>query len=98
MTKIVVTSSKPVLTHMGRLPKGVPTDVPPTLASFLVEQGVAVLYETKVSMDRPIEAAGTTELLSASPAAPLSPQTTLPTSNAGEKPKRRGRPAKTSAQ
>jgi len=92
MTKIVVTSTKPVLTHMGKLPKGIPQDVPEQLAKFLIEQGVAVLFETKEKMDRPTVAAGTEELSSALPVAPAYTEMTLTVSEPGAK--RRGRPKK----
>ena len=92
MTKIVVTTRKPVITQFGRLPKDIPSDVPPLLAKFLVERGDAVYYETKVAMDRPTEAAGATDQSSALPAAPASQQTTLSVSESGAK--RRGRPRK----
>lgn len=90
--KIVVINKKPVLTQFGRLPHGVPVDVPDQLAKFLIDRGDAVAMETKEKMDRPTVAAGTTEPLSASPAAPALPQTTLPSSEPGVK--RRGRPKK----
>ena len=90
--KIVVVTKKPVLTQFGRLPKDIPVDVPAQLAKFLIERGDAVALETKNQMDRPTVAAGTTELLSASPAAQALPQTTLSESGSGVK--RRGRPRK----
>ena len=90
--KIVVTTRKPVLTQLGRLPKDVPVDVPPQLASFLIERGDAVLLETKEAMDRPIEAAGTTVQSSALPVAPALPVMTLSVPKFGAK--RRGRPKK----
>lgn len=92
--KIVITSRKPVLTQLGRLPAGIPIDVPELLAKHLIEHGDAVLYETKEAMDRPIKAAGKVEPLSHSPAAPVLPEATLNESEAGEQPKRRGRPKK----
>jgi hypothetical protein len=90
--KIVVINKKPVLTQFGRLPKDIPVDVPDQLAKFLIERGDAVAMETKEKMDRPTEAAGITEPLSALPVAPASLQTTLPSSELGAK--RRGRPRK----
>ena len=93
--KIVITSNKPVLIPQGRLPKGIPVEVSPTLANFLIEQGVAVLFETKEVMDRPTEAAGNQEPSLPLPVAPASQETTLSESGNGEKPKRRGRPRKT---
>lgn len=90
--KIVVINKKPVLTQFGRLPKDLPVDVPDQLAKFLIERGDAVALETKEKMDRPTEAAGTTEPLSASPVAQVSQQTTLSASESGVK--RRGRPRK----
>jgi hypothetical protein len=94
MTKIVVTTKKPVLTQLGRLPKDVPVDIPQPLATFLIERGDAVLFETKEAMDRPYRAAGMEEPLSALPVAQASPMTTLNESESGVKPKRRGRPPK----
>lgn len=96
MTKIVVTSKKPVRTQFGVLPKDIPIDLPHGLATFLMDRGEAVLYETKVAMDRPTLASGETEPLLPSPAAPVSQSTTLSLSEPGEKPKRRGRPPKQS--
>lgn len=91
--KIIITSKKPVITaERGRLPKDIPVDVSPLLAQHLIEQGVAVLMETKEAMDRPTEAAGMEEPLSVSPVAQVSPQTTLSASESGVK--RRGRPRK----
>ena len=93
MPKIVVTSRKPVLTsERGRLPMGIPVDVSGELARFLIEQGVAVLMETKERMDRPTEAAGLTAQSSALPAAQASTLTTSSESEPGVR--RRGRPRK----
>lgn len=91
--KIVVTSKKPVLTaERGRLPVGIPVEVSDLLGAHLLEQGVAVLLETKEAMERPIEAAGKVEPLSALPVARALQQTTLNESSNGAK--RRGRPKK----
>lgn len=91
--KIVVTSKKPVLTaERGRLPVNVPIEVSDLLGAHLLEQGVAVLFETKEKMDRPIAAAGMEERSSALPVAQASPQTMLSESSNGAK--RRGRPKK----
>lgn len=93
MTKIVVTSKKPVITaERGRLPMNVPVEVSSLLAAHLLEQGVAVLLETKEAMVRPTVAAGKEEPSSVSPAAPASPETTLSSSEPGAR--RRGRPKK----
>ena len=90
--KIVVVTKKPVLTQFGRLVHGLPVDVPPQLAKFLIDRGDAVAYETKERMDRPIEADGTAALSSAwHQGHPLQPQT-LSASEPGAK--RRGRPRK----
>ena len=45
--KIIVISNKPVLTQFGRLPKGVPVDVPDNLAQFLIDRGEASFMEVK---------------------------------------------------
>ena len=90
--RIVITTRKPVLTDLGRLPQGIPVDVPPLLGKHLLESGAAVLYETKVAMDRPIVAAGVVAPSSASPVAPASPQTTQIESANGAR--KRGRPRK----
>lgn len=46
--KIIVTTKKPVLTQeRGRLPAGVPVEVSPLLAAFLIERGEAQAVETK---------------------------------------------------
>jgi hypothetical protein len=97
MPKIVVTSRKPVLTsERGRLPMGIPVDVSGELARFLIEQGVAVLMETKERMDRPTVAAGSTAPSSALPVAPALPMTTSSESEPGDStaPRKRGRPRK----
>lgn len=90
--KIIITSREPVLTSLGRLPAGVPLDLPELLCRHLIEHGDAVLMEVKEAMDRPILAAGKTEQSFASPVAQALPQTTLPPSESGAK--RRGRPRK----
>lgn len=97
MPQIVVTSKKPVLTmERGRLPMGIPIEVSDLLAKHLMEQGVAVLMETKERMDRPIVAAGLTAQSSALPVAPASPPTTSSESEPGDStaPRKRGRPRK----
>lgn len=45
--KIIITSTKPILTQMGRLPKGMTVDVPDGLAQFLISRGEAALLEVK---------------------------------------------------
>lgn len=90
--KIVITSTKPVLTQFGRLPKGQAVDVPEQLAKFLIDRGDAVAFETKQAIDRPSVAAGTMESSSALPVAPASQVTTPSESEPGVK--RRGRPKK----
>lgn len=93
MPQIVVTSKKPVLTmERGRLPMGVPVEVSDLLAKHLMEQGVAVLMETKERMDRPTEAAGLTAPSSALPVAQVCAPTTSSESEPGVR--RRGRPRK----
>lgn len=93
MPQIVVTSKKPVLTmERGRLPMGVPVEVSDLLAKHLMEQGVAVLMETKERMDRPTVAAGLTAQSSALPVAQASTLTTSSESEPGAR--RRGRPRK----
>jgi hypothetical protein len=94
--KIVVTTKKPVLTaERGRLPHGVPVDVSDLLAQHLIEQGVAVLMETKEAMTRPIEAAGMMAPSFASPVAQALEQTILIESSNGAR--KRGRPRKIEA-
>jgi stringent starvation protein B len=92
--KIVITSKKPVLTQFGRHPHGVTVDVPDQLAKFLIERGDAVCFETKEAMDRPSQAAGSTEPSSALPVAQASIEQTSSESENGEAPKKRGRPKK----
>ena len=88
--KIQIIGKKAVLTtEHGRLPFGMTVEVSPALANFLIERGDAVLLETKVNQDRPIQAAGVVEPLSVSPVAQVSQQTTLSESENGVK--RRGR-------
>ena len=88
--KIVVTSKKIIrtMTH-GVLPKGVPVDVPDSIAMLYISKGDAVRFETKEILDRPIKAAGQEQPLSALPAAQASPQMTSSSSETGVK--RRGR-------
>lgn len=94
--KIVITSRKPVLTaERGRLPHGIPVDVSDLLARHLIEQGVAVLMETKEAMTRPIEAAGTEEPSFALPVAQASQPTMPSESEPGAR--KRGRPRKNAA-
>lgn len=45
--KIIIISNKPVLTQMGRLPKGMTVDVPDGLAQFLISRGEAAMFEVK---------------------------------------------------
>lgn len=93
MTKIVVTSKKPVLTaERGRLPMNLPVEVSPLLAKQLLESGVAVLFETKEKMDRPMQADGATAPSSALQAGRVSQPPMLSESESGAK--RRGRPRK----
>ena len=47
--KIIIISDKPVLTQSGRLPKGVPLDVPDGLAQFLIGRGEASIVEVKAA-------------------------------------------------
>lgn len=91
--KIIVISKKPILTaESGRLPRDIPVDVSSALAKFLIERGEAVLLETKELLDRPIKAAGTEVLSSASPVAQVSQPTMLSESERGGK--KRGRQKK----
>lgn len=85
--RIVITSKKPVLTLTGRLPAGVPIEVKPQLAEFLIKRGEAVKAEVKEAQDRPIKAAGAP--LSASPVAQASPEQTSNESKPGAKRGRR---------
>lgn len=54
--KIIITSTKPVLTQMGRLPMGMTVDVPDGLAQFLISRGEAAMYETKTGSIDPAPA------------------------------------------
>lgn len=93
MTKIVVTTKKPVITaERGRLPRDIPVEVSELLARHLIERGDAVAFETKEKMDRPIVAAGMVEPSYALPVAQASTQTTSSEFEPGAK--RRGRPKK----
>lgn len=93
--KIYITASHPVRTMEGILPSGVPIEVKPQLGRFLIDQGVAVLFETKEKMTRPTETAGKEEPLSALPVAQASPVTTPNESEPGAR--KRGRPRKNAA-
>ena len=55
MTQIVIISKKPVLVPEGRLPAGVPIEVDPLLARFLVERGEAQYIERKTDPVDPVE-------------------------------------------
>ena len=113
MPKIVITSRKPVLTaERGRLPHGIPFEVSDLLAQHLIEQGVAVLMETKEKQDRPTAADGATAPSSASLPGRALPRETLSESDNGDSafglptpaaipempaPRKRGRPRKEAA-
>lgn len=87
--KIVITSKKPLLTAShGRLAKDAVIDLPDHLAQFFIDRNEAVRYETKVAQERPTQAAGKVEQLSALPVAQASQSQTLSASESGA---RRGR-------
>jgi hypothetical protein len=96
--KIVITSKKPVMASgHGRLPAGVPIDLPANLAKFFIERGEAVLLETKEAMDRPLAEGGEVEQSSSLPAAQALQEETSSGSEAGEpekKASKTGRKAK----
>ena len=54
--KIIITSSKPVLTQFGRLPHGTTVEVPEGLAQFLITRGDAAMFETKTGSIDPAPA------------------------------------------
>lgn len=84
--KVHVISNKAILDdRLGRLKKGDIKEMPDHKASFYLRRGEVELYETKIVRDRPFEAVGKTEPLSASPAAQASPQTTVNESESGAK-------------
>ena len=93
--KIVVTSKKPIMAvGYGRLPVGVPVEVPASLGQFFIERGEAVLMETKEAMDRPLAVDGETEQSSSSPVGQASEQTMSSESESGETASKRGRKKK----
>lgn len=93
--KIVITSKKPIMAvGYGRLPTGIPVDVPASLAQFFIERGEAVRMETKEAMDRPLAEDGETEQSSSSPVGPASTEETSSESEPGETVSKRGRKKK----
>lgn len=96
--KIVITSKKPVMASgHGRLPAGVPIDLPANLAKFFIERGEAVLLETKEAMDRPLAEGGEVEQSSSLPVGQASQEETSSESESGEpekKASKTGRKAK----
>jgi len=93
--QIVITTRKPVFDdNLGRLKEGDIVEIADRKAAFYIQEGLAQCYQTKVLQDRPYQAAGTTEQLSASPVVQASPQTTMSESVSGEK--KRGRKPKQS--
>lgn len=82
--QVHVTSRKPIFDdRLGRLKAGDVVDLPEQKALFYIQRGEAVAYQTKVLQDRPSLGSGTQ--LSASPAAPVSQQTTASESEYGVK-------------
>lgn len=52
--QIIVTAKKPVLTaDHGRLPAGIPVEVPDTLGAFLIGRGDAKRLEVKATLSLP---------------------------------------------
>lgn len=83
--KIVVTSKKPIMAvGHGRLPIGVPVDVPASLAQFFIERGEAVLLETKEAMDSPLAEDGEEAQSSSLPVGQASQEMTSSESESGE--------------
>ena len=94
--KIVITTRKPVFDdNLGRLKEGDVVDLIDRKANFYIQEGLAMSYQTKVIQERPYQAGGATEQLSASPAAQALPQTTVSESESGVK--KRGRKPKQSS-
>ena len=93
--KIIVTTRKPVFDdNLGRLKEGDIVDIADRKAAFYIQEGLAMCYQTKVMQDRPYQAVGATEQLSASPAVQASQQTIVSESEVGEQTKKRGRKKK----
>lgn len=84
-----ITTLKPILLPEGKLKVGSVVELPESLARFFLERGEAEHWVDP----NPSQAAGS--LSSASPAAPVLPQTTLSASAPGGK--KRGRPRKDAA-
>ena len=78
----------------GRIVKNQVLDLPDHKARFYIGEKLAVCYQTKVMQDRPCQAVGAMEQLSASPAAQVLPQTIVNESANGVQPKKRGRKKK----
>ena len=93
--QITITTRKPVFDDVhGRLKEGDVVEVSSQKANFYIKEGLAMCYQTKVMQDRPYQAVGATESLSASPAVQAQPQTTVSESADGAK--KRGRKPKQS--
>lgn len=93
--KIVITTRKPVFDdNLGRLNEGDVVEIADRKANFYIQEGLAMLYQTKVLQDRPLVGAGKEEQSSASPAVQAYATKTLNESESGEK--KRGRKPKQS--
>ena len=71
----ILTKKQPIDDKLGRLKTGETYDMPDHKANFYIQRGEAVCYQTKVLQDRPYQAVGATEQLSASLPAQASQQT-----------------------
>lgn len=93
--KIEITTKKPVFDDVyGYIKNGQVVDMPDHKANFFIREGLASCYQTKVMQDRPYQAGGAMEQLSASPAVQALQQTIANESENGAK--KRGRKPKQS--
>ena len=78
-----------IVDRLGTLRPGAVVEMHPSVGKAYLQQGAVELYETKVIRERPSQAAGLAPLLSASPAAQVSTQTTSSESAPGAKKRKR---------
>ena len=96
--KVRVTARTLLHDKLGTLVKGRVVDLPESQARDFLRRGFVEHYETKIirtlpaTPGNPLEAVGTVQQPSASPAAQASPQTTSSESEPGKR--KRGRPRK----
>lgn len=91
--KVVVCDKKEIHLPDGPRAAGDVVELPEKVALRYLQAGAVERYETKVIREVPFEEAGRAQPSSASPAAPVSPQTTAKRSAGGAKRPGKGRKA-----